>query len=95
MVGETVESITAFAAVRDYAKKAVTNQLNVKNILVSAGPAAYGGTGGGGDLSNHHTGADGGVCAGRYSVVCRIGGQVVRESDGGGGNGGQNGLKKK
>ena len=46
LVGETVESITAFAAVRDYAKKAVTNQLNVKNLLVSAGPAAYGGTGG-------------------------------------------------
>ena len=45
LVGETVESITAFAAVRDYAKKAVTNQLNAKNLLVSAGLSTYGGTG--------------------------------------------------
>jgi len=45
LVGETAESITAFAAVRDYAKKAITNQLNVKNLSVSAGLSTYGGTG--------------------------------------------------
>ena len=45
LVGEESQSITAFAAVRDYAKKAVTNQLNIKNVGVSSGPATYGGTG--------------------------------------------------
>jgi hypothetical protein len=45
LVGETNESITAFNAVRDYAKKAVSNQLNAKNLLVSAGLSTYGGGG--------------------------------------------------
>ena len=45
LVGEESESITAFAAARDYAKKAVTNQLNAKNLLVSAGLSTYNGTG--------------------------------------------------
>lgn len=45
LVGETNESITAFNAARDYAKKAVTNQLNIKNLGISSGPANYGGPG--------------------------------------------------
>ena len=38
-------AITSSNSARDYAKKAVTNQLNVKNLLVSAGLSTYGGTG--------------------------------------------------
>ena len=49
LYGETNESITAFNALRDYTKKAVTNQLNFKNLSVSSGPASYGG--GGGNIS--------------------------------------------
>ena len=45
LLGETSESITAFNAARDYAKKAVSNQLNVKNLLVSAGLSTYAGIG--------------------------------------------------
>ena len=45
LVGETNESITAFNAARDYAKKAISNQLNVKNLSVSAGLSTYGGSG--------------------------------------------------
>ncbi len=45
LLGEEAQSITAFNAVRDYAKKAVTNQLNVKNIGISSGPSVYGGPG--------------------------------------------------
>ena len=45
LVGETNESITAFNAVRDYAKKAVSNQLNFKNLSVSSGLSTYGGGG--------------------------------------------------
>ena len=45
LVGVTTESITAFAAARDYAKKAVTNQLNNKNVGVSSGPSTYNGGG--------------------------------------------------
>jgi hypothetical protein len=45
LVGETNESITAFNAARDYAKKAVSNQLNAKNLLVSAGLSTYAGIG--------------------------------------------------
>jgi hypothetical protein len=39
LVGETAESVTAFNAVRDYAKKAITNQLNIKNLTLTADPA--------------------------------------------------------
>ena len=46
LVGEQSQSITAFAAVRDYAKKAVTNQLNFKNVGISSGQSTYGGGGG-------------------------------------------------
>jgi hypothetical protein len=41
LVGETIESITAFNALRDYSKKAVTNQLNYKEVGISSGPANY------------------------------------------------------
>ena len=42
LVGVTTESIVAFNAVRDYANKAVTNQLNIKNLEVESGPSIYG-----------------------------------------------------
>jgi hypothetical protein len=45
VLGETNESITAFNAAREYAKKAVTNQLNFKNLSVSSGLSTYQGTG--------------------------------------------------
>jgi hypothetical protein len=48
LVGEISQSVYTFDKVREYAKKAVTNQLNVKNIGISSGPATYGG--GGGDI---------------------------------------------
>jgi len=38
LVGETAESVTAFNAVRDYAKKAITNQLNVRDLTIIADP---------------------------------------------------------
>lgn len=46
LVGEQSQSIVAFVAAGDYAKKAITNQLNIKNIGISSGPAIYGGGGG-------------------------------------------------
>jgi hypothetical protein len=42
---ELAPSLVAFDAARDYSKKAITNQLNVKNIGISSGPATYGGPG--------------------------------------------------
>jgi hypothetical protein len=45
LVGEVQQSITAFNALRDFSKKAVTNQLNTKNLGISSGPATYGGPG--------------------------------------------------
>ena len=39
-------AISSSNSARDYAKKAVTNQLNLKNVGISSGPASYGGTGG-------------------------------------------------
>jgi hypothetical protein len=38
LTGEVSESITAFNAVRDYAKSAITNQLNTKDLTVAADP---------------------------------------------------------
>ena len=38
LLGEETESITAFNSVRDYAKKAITNQLNVKDLTITADP---------------------------------------------------------
>jgi hypothetical protein len=48
LVGETVQSITAFNMARDMMKKAVTNQLFFKDLTLSEGPAEY--NGGGGDI---------------------------------------------
>ena len=42
---ELAPSLAAFSAARDYSKKAVTNQLNLKNLGISSGPATYGGPG--------------------------------------------------
>jgi hypothetical protein len=44
--GEIVQSVIAFDAARTMVKKAVTNQLYAKNLLLSAGPATAGGPGG-------------------------------------------------
>lgn len=41
LLGEESESVTAFNSVGLYARKAVTNQLNVKNLGISSGPADY------------------------------------------------------
>ena len=38
LTGEVSESITAFNAVRDYAKSAITNQLNTKDLTIDADP---------------------------------------------------------
>ena len=38
LTGEVSESITAFNAVRDYAKSAITNQLNIKNLTLQGDP---------------------------------------------------------
>ena len=38
LTGELTESETAFNAVRDYAKKAITNQLNNKDLTIAADP---------------------------------------------------------
>jgi len=42
---ERIQSVYAFNSLRDYAKKAITNQLNVKDVGISSGPATYGGIG--------------------------------------------------
>jgi hypothetical protein len=42
---ELAPSIAAFGAARDYSKRAITNQLNQKNLGISSGPATYGGVG--------------------------------------------------
>ena len=44
--GEIAQSVVAFDAARTWVNKAVTNQLYTKNLSLSAGPAAAGGTGG-------------------------------------------------
>ena len=46
LVGETAQSVIAFNMARDMIKKALTNQLYVKDLTLSAGPATYGGGGG-------------------------------------------------
>lgn len=46
LTGELPQSIVAFNAAKDMVKKAVTNQLYSKNLLLSTGPATYGGAGG-------------------------------------------------
>lgn len=46
LVGEVAQSVFAFNAARDMMKKALTNQLYVKDLTLSAGPATFGGGGG-------------------------------------------------
>jgi len=41
LIGEEIESITAFNALKENAKKAVTNQLNYKELSIFSGPADY------------------------------------------------------
>ena len=55
LVGEEAQSIAAFNSARDEMKKAITNQLAVKDLTITAGPATYGG--GGGNIANTNTGA--------------------------------------
>jgi len=45
LLGEESQSITAFLSASEFAKKAVTNQLNIKNLGISSGPAIYNGPG--------------------------------------------------
>ena len=42
---ERIQSVYSFNSLRDYCKKAITNQLNVKDVGISSGPATYGGPG--------------------------------------------------
>jgi hypothetical protein len=42
---ERIQSVYAFNSLRDYSKKAITNQLNYKEVGISSGPATYGGPG--------------------------------------------------
>lgn len=42
---EREQSVYAFNSLRDYTKKAITNQLNYKEVGISSGPATYGGPG--------------------------------------------------
>jgi hypothetical protein len=50
LVGEETQSVFAFNAARDLVKQAITNQLTVKNLSISVGPAVAGG--GGGNIAN-------------------------------------------
>jgi hypothetical protein len=45
LVGEVSQSLYAFNSVGTYAKKAITNQLNIKDVGISSGPSTYGGVG--------------------------------------------------
>ena len=53
--GEEAQSNVAFNSARDEMKKAVANQLAIKDLTVTAGPATYGG--GGGNIANTNSGA--------------------------------------
>jgi len=50
LVGEETQSVFAFNAARNLVKQAITNQLTVKNLTISAGPSTVGG--GGGNIAN-------------------------------------------
>jgi hypothetical protein len=43
--GEEIPSLTAFRYSADYLKEAITNQLYIKDLTLTAGPATYGGVG--------------------------------------------------
>jgi hypothetical protein len=45
LLQEEVPSVVSFIALGDYAKKAITNQLNVKDVGISSGKASYAGAG--------------------------------------------------
>jgi len=45
LVGEEAQSLVAFTAANDYMKRAVTNQLNAKDVGISSGKASYAGAG--------------------------------------------------
>jgi hypothetical protein len=45
LLGEEAPSVVAFGAAGDYAKKAITNQLNAKDVGISSGTAVYAGAG--------------------------------------------------
>ena len=45
LVGEEAQSLVAFGAATDYMKRAVTNQLNAKDVGISSGKASYAGAG--------------------------------------------------
>jgi len=45
LVGEEAQSVVAFNAANDYMKRAVTNQLNAKDVGISSGKASYAGAG--------------------------------------------------
>ena len=63
LLGEEAESVTAFNKARDMMKRALTNQLYVKDLTVTPGPAEYGGAGG--DIAN----TDSGACADVQTTV--------------------------
>jgi len=46
LVGEEAQSVLAFNKARDEMKKAVANQLTIKDLTITSGAANYGGTGG-------------------------------------------------
>ena len=50
LVGEETQSVFAFNAARNLVKQAITNQLTIKNLTISAGPSVAGG--GGGNIAN-------------------------------------------
>ena len=41
LVGEEAQSLVAFESASDYMKRAVTNQLNAKDVGISSGKASY------------------------------------------------------
>jgi hypothetical protein len=45
LLGEAAPSVVSFGAVANYAKKAITNQLNLKDVGISSGKASYAGAG--------------------------------------------------
>ena len=45
LLGEVAPSVVSFDAVASYAKKAITNQLNLKDVGISSGKASYAGAG--------------------------------------------------
>jgi hypothetical protein len=74
LVGETAQSVVAFNMARDMMKKAVTNQLYVKDLTISDGPATYGG--GGGDIPVLQSG-NAAACADVQSAITTLSGIIT------------------